>query len=56
MKATSSINGPNDNIEIVQDSKNLDWEVELGIIIGKEAKHIDEKSITRSYFRILFSK
>ena len=39
MKATSSINGPNDNIELVSNSKKLDWEVELGIIIGKEAKH-----------------
>ena len=42
MKATSSINGPNDNIEILPDSKKLDWEVELGIVIGKEAKHIDQ--------------
>ena len=42
MKATSSINGPNDNIEIVSGSKKLDWEVELGIIIGKETKHISE--------------
>ena len=43
MKATSSINGPNDNIEISKDSKKLDWEVELGIIIGKEAKNISEQ-------------
>tara|TARA_Y100001970_G_scaffold240393_1_gene303102 strand:- start:116 stop:958 length:843 start_codon:yes stop_codon:yes gene_type:complete len=43
MKATSSINGPNDNIEIVSASKKLDWEVELGIVIGKETKHISEK-------------
>ncbi len=42
MKATSSINGPNDDIEIVPESKKLDWEVELGIIIGKETKHISE--------------
>jgi len=42
MKATSSINGPNDDIEIVSGSKKLDWEVELGIIIGKETKHIPE--------------
>ena len=42
MKATSCISGPNDNIEIVPNSKKLDWEVELGIIIGKEAKHITE--------------
>ena len=43
MKATSSINGPNDDIEIVTGSKKLDWEVELGIVIGKETKHISEK-------------
>ena len=42
MKATSCINGPNDEIEIVSGSKKLDWEVELGIIIGKETKHISE--------------
>ncbi len=42
MKATSSICGPNDNIEIVQGSKKLDWEVELGVVIGKDAKHISK--------------
>ena len=42
MKATSSINGPNDDIEIVSGSKKLDWEVELGIVIGKETKHISQ--------------
>jgi|TARA_B110000914_G_C15454738_1_gene442772 2-keto-4-pentenoate hydratase/2-oxohepta-3-ene-1,7-dioic acid hydratase in catechol pathway len=42
MKATSSINGPNDDIEIISGSKKLDWEVELGIVIGKDAKHISE--------------
>ena len=42
MKATSCISGPNDDVEIVSGSKKLDWEVELGIVIGKEAKHISE--------------
>ena len=42
MKATSCISGPNDNIEMVPNSKKLDWEVELGIIIGKEAKYIEQ--------------
>ncbi len=42
MKATSSICGPNDNIELVSGSKKLDWEVELGVVIGKNAKHISE--------------
>ena len=42
MKATSSICGPNDDVEIVSGSKKLDWEVELGIVVGKNAKHISE--------------
>ena len=42
MKATSCITGPNDDVEIVSGSKKLDWEVELGIVIGKETKHISE--------------
>ena len=42
MKATSCINGPNDDIEIVSGSKKLDWEVELGIVIGKNTKYISE--------------
>ena len=44
MKATSSICGPNDDIEIVSGSKKLDWEVELGIVIGRETKHITENN------------
>jgi len=42
MKATSSINGPDDNIELVSNSKKLDWEVELGIVIGKLTKNINK--------------
>ena len=43
MKANSSVCGPNDDIEIEKNSKKLDWEVELGIIIGKEVKNTEEK-------------
>ncbi len=42
MKATSSICGPNDNIHLPKGSSKSDWEVELGIVIGKEAKNISE--------------
>ena len=42
MKATSAICGANDNIIIPKKSVKSDWEVELGVIIGKEAKYIDE--------------
>ena len=43
-KATSAIIGPNDDVEIPKNSSATDWEVELGIIIGKKAKYIDEGS------------
>jgi 2-keto-4-pentenoate hydratase/2-oxohepta-3-ene-1,7-dioic acid hydratase in catechol pathway len=42
MKATSSIVGPNDNLEIPRGSKKTDWEVELGVVIGKPAKYVSE--------------
>ena len=42
MKATSSIIGPNDPIEIPKGAEKVDWEVELGIVIGKTAKNIAE--------------
>jgi ureidoglycolate lyase len=41
-KWTSAICGPNDDVEIPRDSKKTDWEVELGVVIGKEAKYVDE--------------
>ncbi len=41
-KATSAIAGPNDDIEIPRGSEKSDWEVELGVVIGKEAKYISE--------------
>ena len=41
-KATSSVIGPNDDVEIPKKSVKSDWEVELGVIIGKEAKYISE--------------
>ena len=41
-KATSAIIGPNDDVEIPKKSVKSDWEVELGVIIGKEAKYISE--------------
>jgi 2-keto-4-pentenoate hydratase/2-oxohepta-3-ene-1,7-dioic acid hydratase in catechol pathway len=42
MKATSAICGPNDGIEMPRGSEKTDWEVELGIVIGKAAKYVDE--------------
>lgn len=42
-KATSAICGPNDRLEIPRRSEKTDWEVELGIVIGKAAKYISEE-------------
>ena len=43
MKATSSINGPSDDVSLPRNSVKSDWEVELGVIIGKKAKYVSEK-------------
>ena len=43
MKATSAICGPNDNVVIPLNAKKTDWEVELGVVIGKEAKYVPEE-------------
>ncbi|MDF3156069.1 FAA hydrolase family protein [Mesorhizobium sp. M7A.F.Ca.CA.001.09.2.1] len=42
MKATSAIVGPNDPVEIPRGSLKTDWEVELGVVIGKTAKYVSE--------------
>ncbi len=43
MKATSSICGPDDNVELPRGSQKSDWEVELGVVIGKAAKYVSEE-------------
>jgi 2,4-didehydro-3-deoxy-L-rhamnonate hydrolase len=40
MKATSAIIGPNDDVVIPPASQKSDWEVELGIVIGREARYV----------------
>jgi 2,4-diketo-3-deoxy-L-fuconate hydrolase len=42
-KATSAICGPNDAIEIPRGAQKTDWEVELGVVIGRRAKHLEER-------------
>lgn len=41
MKATSAITGPNDNVIKPRNSTKLDWEVELGFVIGKHASYVE---------------
>jgi|TARA_B110000211_G_scaffold143715_1_gene164044 2-keto-4-pentenoate hydratase/2-oxohepta-3-ene-1,7-dioic acid hydratase in catechol pathway len=48
MKSPSSICGPNDNTILPRNSKKVDWEVELGIVIGSRCSYVDEKD-ARSY-------
>jgi 2-keto-4-pentenoate hydratase/2-oxohepta-3-ene-1,7-dioic acid hydratase in catechol pathway len=42
MKATTCISGPNDPVVMPIGSTKLDWEVELGIVIGRETRHVAE--------------
>jgi len=42
MKATSAIIGPDDDVVIPRGSAKTDWEVELGVVIGKPAKYVSE--------------
>jgi 2,4-diketo-3-deoxy-L-fuconate hydrolase len=44
MKATSSICGPNDDVIMPRGSTKMDWEVELGVVIGKPGKYLEESS------------
>jgi len=43
MKATSCIQGPNDEVMLPKNSVKTDWEVELGVVIGTEARHVSQK-------------
>jgi 2-keto-4-pentenoate hydratase/2-oxohepta-3-ene-1,7-dioic acid hydratase in catechol pathway len=43
MKATSCIQGPNDEVMLPKGSVKTDWEVELGIVIGKQASYVSQK-------------
>ena len=42
MKATTCIQGPNDEVMIPRDSVKTDWEVEMGCVIGKTARYVEE--------------
>ncbi|MCX7277335.1 MAG: fumarylacetoacetate hydrolase family protein [Burkholderiales bacterium] len=43
MKATSCIQGPNDPVMLPKGSKKTDWEVELGVVIGTQARYVSQK-------------
>ena len=41
-KAVSCLQGPNDPVMLPRDSKKTDWEVELGVVIGRTARYVEE--------------
>ena len=43
MKANAAITGPNDDVVMPRGSATTDWEVELGVVIGKAAKYVSEE-------------
>ena len=44
IKANSCISGPNDDVLIPKNSKKTDWEIELGVVVGKKAQYISKQS------------
>ncbi|EED66728.1 fumarylacetoacetate hydrolase family protein [Comamonas testosteroni] len=44
MKAVTAISGPNDDIQIVPAATKVDWEVELGVVIGSRATRVSEQA------------
>ena len=44
MKANSAIIGPNDTVSLPRGSATTDWEVELGVVIGKTAKYVNREN------------
>ena len=47
IKANSSIVGPNDNIVKPRKSKAMDWEIELGVVIGRKCKYVSKTDALR---------
>jgi len=46
-KAPTCIVGANDNVMVPRDSTKLDWEVELGVVVGRTARYVDKKDAMR---------
>ena len=44
MKANSAVTGPNDTVVMPRGSKATDWEIELGVVIGKAAKYVSKEN------------
>jgi 2-keto-4-pentenoate hydratase/2-oxohepta-3-ene-1,7-dioic acid hydratase in catechol pathway len=46
-KSPTCIVGANDNVMVPRDSTKLDWEVELGVVVGRTARYVDKKDAMR---------
>ena len=44
LKSLSAFTGPNDDVKLPRSSTKLDWEVELGVVIGKTARYVPENA------------
>ena len=49
LKASNTVIGPYDNIQIPRGGEKTDWEVELGVVIGKEARYLASPEAARSH-------
>jgi 2,4-diketo-3-deoxy-L-fuconate hydrolase len=49
MKASNTVVGPFDNLQIPRASEKTDWEVELGVVIGREARYLASKDDAREH-------
>jgi 2,4-didehydro-3-deoxy-L-rhamnonate hydrolase len=49
MKASNTVIGPNDEVRIPRGSEKTDWEVELGVVIGKTARYLDDQAKALDY-------
>jgi 2,4-diketo-3-deoxy-L-fuconate hydrolase len=49
MKATSAISGPSDPLLIPRNSRKTDWEVELAVVIGRDARYLDSPAAARDH-------
>lgn len=49
MKATNTLSGPYDEVPIPRGAEKTDWEVELGMVIGKDALYVPSKEAAKDY-------
>ena len=56
LKAPNTTIGPYDNVLIPRDGNSTDWEVELGVVIGKEAQYLDSPEVQQHVWLVIASR